>query len=350
MQNVKEILVNADTLLLQAMQRIERGKAQIVLVVDSDDRLIGAVTDGDVRRAILRGMSLDAPVLDVMSANPTTVAQGTTRDAAIALMKSKALHQLPVIDGERRVVDLITLDEALHTEREDTIVVLMAGGLGSRLRPLTDATPKPLLPIGGRPLLEITISNLARQGFGQFFVSINYKAEMFRDHFAKGEHLGVDIDYLQEDEAEKLGTAGALRLLPERPKAPVLVMNGDILTNFDARRLVQFHRDEGVAATMCVRSYEWQVPYGVVQMQDGRLIGLEEKPARSEFVNAGIYVLSPEALDHLPPVGAFDMPSLFGSVMQNIGKPAVYVLQDYWLDIGHIEDLQRARDSIHLFK
>jgi dTDP-glucose pyrophosphorylase/predicted transcriptional regulator len=350
MQSVKDILVTPDTLLLQAMQRIERGKAQIVLVVDSNDRLIGAVTDGDVRRAILRGVGLDAPVSSVMNANPTTVTQGTTRDAAIALMKSRALHQLPVLDSERRVVDLITLDEALRTEREDTIVVLMAGGLGSRLRPLTEATPKPLLPIGGRPLLEITISNLARQGFGRFFVSINYKADMFRDHFAQGQHLGVDIDYLQEDEAEKLGTAGALRLLPERPKAPVLVMNGDILTNIDARRLVQFHRDEGVAATMCVRSYEWRVPYGVVQMADGRLVSLEEKPTRAEFVNAGIYVLSPEALDHLPADGAVDMPALFANVMQNIGRPAVYVLQDYWLDIGHIEDLQRARDDIHLFK
>lgn len=350
MRTVSGLLIGPDTPLLQTMQRIEQGHAQIVLVVDGNDRLIGAVTDGDIRRAILRGTGLDAPVSTVMNANPTTVAQGTTRDAAIALMKKRALHQLPVIDAERRVVDLITLDEALRTEREDTIVVLMAGGLGSRLRPLTDATPKPLLPIGGRPLLEITISNLARQGFGKFFVSINYKAEMFRDHFAKGEHLGVEIDYLQEDEAEKLGTAGALRLLPERPKAPVLVMNGDILTNLDARRLVQFHREQGAAATMCVRSYEWRVPYGVVQMQDGRLVGLEEKPTRSEYVNAGIYVLSPEALDHLPESGAFDMPSLFGSVTQNVSPPAVYVLQDYWLDIGHFEDLQRARDDIHLFK
>ena len=204
------------------------------------------------------------------------------------------------------------------------------------------------MPIGGRPLLEITISNLARQGFGRFFVSVNYKANMFRDHFAKGQQLGVEIDYLEEE--EKLGTAGALRLLPERPKAPVLVINGDILTNLDARRLLQFHREERVPATMCVRTHEWRVPYGVVQMADGRLAGFEEKPIRAEFVNAGIYVLSPEALDHLPANGAVDMPTLFSNMVQGIGRPAVYVLNDYWLDIGHIEDLQRARDDINLFQ
>jgi dTDP-glucose pyrophosphorylase len=348
MKSLKDILVRPGTPILQTMQRIDTGSAQIVLVIDENDRLIGAVTDGDIRRAILGGVGLDSPIATVMNPNPTSIGRDATREEAIALMRSRAIHQIPVIDGERRVVDLITLDDVLRTDQEDSLVVLMAGGVGSRLRPLTEQTPKPLLPIGGRPLLEITISNLARQGFGRFFVSVNYKASMFRDHFAKGQRLGVEIDYLEEE--EKLGTAGALRLLPERPKGPVLVINGDILTNLDARRLIRFHRDERVPATMCVRSYEWRVPYGVVQMDDGRLAGFEEKPIRAEFVNAGIYVLSPEALDHLPPNGAVDMPTLFSNVVRGIGRPAVYVLNDYWLDIGHMEDLQRARDDIALFQ
>jgi dTDP-glucose pyrophosphorylase len=344
----QEICIAPDLPILQALQRIEQGAAQIVLVVDEQTRLLGTVTDGDVRRAILRGVGLDQPVSMVMNQNPLTVPSSTTQEAAMALMRARAVHQLPIVDDDGRVIDLITLDAALRAMREETIVVLMAGGLGSRLRPLTDSTPKPLLPIGGRPLLEITISTLARQGFGRFFVSVNYKADMFRHHFAEGKNFGVEIGYLEEN--ERLGTAGALRLLPERPSAPVLVMNGDILTNLDARQLVLFHRQQGTAATMCVREYEWRIPYGVVRMADGRLSEFEEKPSRREYVNAGIYVLSPEAIAQIPPEGALDMPALFRQVAQTIGPPAVYPLREYWLDIGHLDDLQRAQDDIHLFQ
>src|SRR6516164_8526906 len=218
MRAIQDIFVYPDTPIIQALQRIDQGAAQIVLVVDSADRLVGTVTDGDVRRAILRGIDLNASVAAIMNPNPLTIPTGTTREEAIVLMRNRAIHQLPVLNDERRVIDLLTLDAALNALREETIVVLMAGGLGGRLQPLTDSTPKPLLPIGGRPLLDITISNLARQGFGRFFVSINYKASMFREHFAQGKHLGVEIDYLEED--ERLGTAGALRLLPVQPTAP----------------------------------------------------------------------------------------------------------------------------------
>lgn len=348
MRQFDDLMTLAETPILKALNQIEKGAAQIALVTDAAGRLMGTLTDGDVRRGILRGIGLDAPVSAVINHNPVTVANGTTRDEAIVLMRDRGIHQLPVLDSERRVVDLITLDEALHSVREETLVVLMAGGLGSQLQPLTDTTPKPLLPLGDRPLLEITISNLARQGFGRFYVSINYKADMFRSHFARGKNLGVEIDYLQED--EKLGTAGALRLLPSRPAAPILVMNGDILTNLDARQLLLFHRQQDARATMCVREYEWRIPFGVVQMNDGHLAGFEEKPTRREFVNAGIYVLSPEALDQIPPSGYLDMPALFRNVAQIIGPPAIYPLREYWLDIGHLEDLRRAQEDIHLFK
>ncbi len=348
MRTIKDVFVSPDMPILGALQHIQKGAAQIVLVVDDAGRLIGTVTDGDVRRGILNRVVLDAPVSSVMNRSPITVAHDTTRDEALALMQRRGIHQLPVIDRERRVVDLITLDAALRESREETIVVLMAGGLGSRLRPLTDATPKPLLPIGGRPLLEITISVLARQGFGRFFVSINYKGDMFRSHLADGKHLGVEIGYLQED--EKLGTAGALRLLPSRPTAPILVMNGDILTNLDARQLMLFHRQQAACATMCVREYEWRIPFGVVQMNDGQLSGFEEKPTRREFVNAGIYVLSPEALDQIEPTGPMDMPSLFRNIAAKIGPPTVYPLREYWLDVGQLDDLRRAQEDIHLFQ
>ena len=293
----------------------------------------------------LRGKALQDPVSTVMNANPLTSGDGQSRDAAIVLMRDKLIHQLPVVDKDGRVVGLITLDGVLRELRQETLVVLMAGGLGTRLRPLTEATPKPLLPVGGRPLLEITIENLARQGFVNFALSVNYKAKMFRNHFGSGENLGVDIQYLQE--TERLGTAGALRLLPQRPTTPILMMNGDILTNLDARRLVQYHREHGAAITMCVREYEWKVPYGVVSMTNNyRVASLEEKPSRREFVNAGIYVVSPEALDHLPETGSIDMPNLIDKVGSVSGAAAVYPLHEYWLDIGHLDDLQRAQEDL----
>jgi dTDP-glucose pyrophosphorylase len=341
-QSVKDILISPEISILEAMQNIEKGSAQIALVVDESQCLLGTVTDGDIRRGILRGKKLEDRVSSVMNATPLTFLEGSSQDAANILMREKMIHQLPDIDTRGRVVSLITLDAVLRDLKEDTLVVLMAGGLGSRLRPLTESTPKPLLPVGGRPLLEITIDNLARQGFVRFAISVNYKAEMFEEYFGTGQKLGVEIQYLHE--RERLGTAGALGLLSERPEAPLLVMNGDILTNIDARRLAQFHREQGAPATMCVREYEWKLPYGVVSMsEDGRMARFEEKPSRREFVNAGIYMLSPEVLDHIPVSGAIDMPTLINQLAE---RPAVYPLHEYWLDIGQLDDLQRAQDDL----
>ena len=348
MHDFRNVFVPPSMTVLEAMQRLDKGAAQIVLVVNAQGRLLGTVTDGDTRRALLRGETLDVPVSGIMNRTPQTIGADASREQAISLMRARTIHQLPVVDAEGRVIELITLDEALREARQETLVVLMAGGIGSRLRPLTETTPKPLLPIGGRPLLEITITNLARQGFGRFLISVNYKANMFREFLADGKRLGVEIDYVEEN--EKLGTAGALRLLPTRPTAPVMVMNGDILTNFDALQLLSFHRAHGTAATLCVREYEWQIPYGVVQIEDGCLSAFNEKPTRREFISAGISMLSPEALDLIPSSGPFDMPALMQAVAAAGSPPAVYPLREYWLDIGHLEDFQRAQNDIQLLR
>jgi dTDP-glucose pyrophosphorylase/predicted transcriptional regulator len=344
MKDFRKILVQSDTPLLEAMQRLDKGAAQIVLVTDESGKLLGTVTDGDTRRALLRGVTLDVPVSTIMNRTPHTIGSEASREQAIALMRERTIHQLPVVDAAGLVVELITLDEALRGAQQKVLVVLMAGGLGNRLRPLTETTPKPLLPIGGRPLLEITITNLARQGFSHFLISVNYKANMFRDFLPDGKRLGVSLDYIEEN--ERLGTAGALRLLPTRPTEPILVMNGDILTNFDGQQLLSFHRAHGGIATLCVREYQWQIPYGVVQVEDGCLASIDEKPTRRELVSAGINMLSPEALDLIPPSGAFDMPALMEAVAAVGSPPAIYPLREYWLDIGHLEDLQRAQNDI----
>jgi dTDP-glucose pyrophosphorylase len=344
MKDFRKILVQPDVPVFEAMQRLDKGAMQIVLVIDERGKLLGTVTDGDTRRALLHGVTLDVPVSTIMNRTPHTIGSEASREQAIALMREHTIHQLPVVDATGLVVELITLDEALSGAQQKLLVVLMAGGLGSRLRPLTETTPKPLLPIGGRPLLEITITNLARQGFSHFLISVNYKANMFRDSLADGKRLGVNIDYIEEN--ERLGTAGALRLLPARPTEPILVMNGDILTNFDGQQLLSFHRAHGGIATLCVREYQWQIPYGVVQIEDGRLASFHEKPTRRELVSAGINMLSPEALDLIPPSGAFDMPALMEAAATAGSPPAIYPLREYWLDIGYLEDLQQAQNDI----
>jgi dTDP-glucose pyrophosphorylase/predicted transcriptional regulator len=347
MKDFQRILVQSDTSVLEAMKQLDNGAAQIVLVIDSDGRLLGTVTDGDTRRALLRGVALDVPVSTIMNKKPFTIGADASREQAIALMREHTIHQLPVVDAAGRVMELITLDEALRGAQQETLVVLMAGGLGSRLRPLTETTPKPLLQIGGRPLLEIAITNLARQGFSRFLISVNYKADMFREFLTDGKRLGVQLEYLEEH--ERLGTAGALRLMPEQPTSPILVMNGDILTNLDARQLLHFHGNHGATATMCVREYQWQIPYGVVQIKDGRLASINEKPTRREFVSAGINVLSPAALELIPRSGPFDMPALMEAIAAAGSPPAIYPLREYWLDIGHLEDLKQAQDDIVTF-
>jgi NDP-sugar pyrophosphorylase family protein len=222
----------------------------------------------------------------------------------------------------------------------DNWVVLMAGGLGSRLRPLTDECPKPMLRVGNKPLLETIIETFIEQGFRRFFISVNYMADTIKEYFGDGSRWGAEIQYLEE--TSRLGTAGALSLLPEKPQAPLLVMNGDLLTKINFRQLLDFHREHHAQGTMCVREYEFQVPYGVVKMDHHRITGFEEKPIQRYFVNAGIYVLEPQALQHIPHGVFFDMPSLFQTLMADRQEAVVFPIREYWLDIGHMADYDRA--------
>lgn len=343
MTSFHSVLLQADQSILDAVKTIEAGSLQIALVVDMAGILVGTVTDGDVRRGLLRGVRLDDSVTQVMNREPKTIRQSLGRDEALRLMRRLEIHQLPVIDELGRVVGLELLDELIRPPVQDTWVVLMAGGLGTRLMPLTQATPKPLLPVGGKPLIETIIGNFIDQGFERFFLSVNYKAEMFRSHFGDGSQLGVRIEYLEENQA--LGTAGALSLLPEPPPGPVIVMNGDLLTSIDFRHLLNFHRDQRGAATMCVREYSFQVPYGVVEIDGHRLTRITEKPVQSFFVSAGIYVLEPDVLGLIPPGTFFNMPDLFDAAAAAERETLAFPIREYWLDIGRFDDLERARSE-----
>jgi len=339
----KTTLVAPTDNILKAIKVIDDAALQIALVVDTQSRLLGTVTDGDVRRAILRGVPMDAPVAEIMNGKPRLA---TTRDDPkdlLDLMHQIQLRQLPLVDDGGQLVGLVTLDGLLRTIQEhDNWVVIMAGGLGTRLRPLTETLPKPLIPVGGKPILETIVENLAIQGFRKLFLSVNYMAEKVRAHFGDGSRWNVEIKYLHE--TERLGTAGALNLLPERPTSPILVMNADLLTKVNFRALLDFHNEHNATATMSVREYDFQVPYGVVQFdENNRMTGIDEKPVHKFFVNAGIYALSPQALDVLPPQrGYFDMPELFHHLVERDQPTCVFPVRELWIDIGRLEDLQRA--------
>lgn len=340
MNRWKEVLLSPHTSLREAVQIIDDNATQIVLVVDENRLLLGSITDGDIRRAILKGTGLAETVQSVMNTMPTTAREDESRENILAEMKRKTLHQMPLVDQDGRVVGLVTLDELINTPAKKNRVVLMAGGLGSRLRPLTNECPKPMLHVGGKPLLETILINFIEHGFCHFYISIRYMSEVVKSYFGDGSRWGVDISYLYED--QRLGTAGALSLLPKKPAEPIIVMNGDLLTKVNFSQLLDFHTEHNADATMCVREYDFQVPYGVVKIDKYRIIGIDEKPTHRFFINAGIYVLEPSTLDLISPNTFFDMPSMFEVLIEKKKETVVFPVREYWLDIGHMADFDRA--------
>ncbi|MGA7802785.1 MAG: nucleotidyltransferase family protein [Gammaproteobacteria bacterium] len=340
MKSWKDVTVGLDTTIRETIERIDASSAQIALVCDAGNHLLGTVTDGDVRRGILRGVRLETPVREIMNTRPTKAGPNDDRGIILEIMKKKLLRQIPIVDGANCVLGLETLDELLRPEQRDSVVVIMAGGLGMRLRPLTEECPKPMLPIGGRPILETILCNFVEYNFRRFYISVNYMAERISEYFGDGSKWGAEIHYIHED--RKLGTAGALSLLPIRPNDPFIVMNGDVLTKVNFDHLLDFHSGHAAQGTMCVREYDFEVPYGVVNIQDNRISDIDEKPVHRFFVNAGIYVLEPSVLDHIEPQTHLDMPDLFKKLMRAGRETAAFPIREYWMDIGRHADLERA--------
>lgn len=336
----KEILVLPETPIREAIRVLDKSAKQILLVVDGENRLMGTVTDGDIRRGILKGLSLDEHTDKIMGSSPTVARVGDDRQSILAMMRKKKLHHIPIVNEQHQVTGIEFLEELIQPHLKENWVVLMAGGLGSRLRPLTNDCPKPMLKVGNKPLLETILENFIEYGFRHFYISVNYMADMVKDYFGDGARWGVEIRYLEED--QKLGTAGALSLLPNKPQAPLLVMNGDVLTKVNFRQLLDFHATHDSMATMCVREYDFQVPYGVVRIEKHRITGIDEKPVQRFFVNAGIYVLAPEALQAIPAGQFYDMPTLFESLIAKGEETVVFPIREYWLDIGQLADYDRA--------
>jgi dTDP-glucose pyrophosphorylase len=339
MKNWQAALIGPGANFRDALKAIDATGAGMALIVDGDRRLIGVLSDGDLRRALIRGAGLEDPAVSAANREPLCIDQHQDRAATLAMLRAHSLRQLPVLDAERRVVGLTTVSDYLNIPVRSNPVVIMAGGKGERLAELTRDTPKPMLKVGPRPILDTIVSNLAGQGFRHFWLAVNYKAEQIERHFGDGSALGLDIRYLRE--ARPLGTCGALSLLP-RPDEPFIVANGDVLAKADYGHVLDSHLQAAADATVVVRDYQMQVPFGVVNADDEQILAIEEKPIQNYTISAGAYVLSPQVLNLVPPNAYHDMPTLIAEMILSRMAVRQQRAEGYWMDIGRPPDYAQA--------
>ena len=348
MHNWEKSILKESNTMQEAVQVLDEEALRIVMIVDNDYKLIGTITDGDIRRGLLRHLPMNTSLSEVMFREPTVASVEDDRDKILMQMKALDLMQIPLLDKEKRVVGLETIKHILENNRYENPVFLMAGGFGKRLRPLTNNTPKPLLKVGSKPILESILEQFIDAGFYNFYISTHFKAQMVKDYFGDGSKWNVNINYVFEE--KPLGTAGSLGLLPKNLlDLPILIMNGDLLTKVDFVELLNFHNRLNGDATMCVREYDFQVPYGVVKSKDHIITSIEEKPRHSFFVNAGIYVLNSSMLDNIDGQSYLDMPELIQRQIDNSGQVTLFPIHEYWMDIGRIDQFKKAQQDYNNF-
>lgn len=336
----KACTIGVNGTIREAMMSLEKSGLEVVLVTDDQKMLLGIMTDGDIRRALLAGSSLESPLGNCINRDFIRVSPMAGRTQIVDLMQARGISQLPITNEMGQLVGLHTLREILGAVERDNWAVIMAGGRGERLRPITDSLPKPMIRVAGRPILERIILHLVGFGIRRIFVSVNYKARMVEDYFSDGKALGCEIQYLKEN--EPLGTGGALSLLPEKPPHAILVLNGDVLSQFDVAGMLSFHENGNYRATVAVHDYVHTVPYGVVETREDYITGLREKPAKIWLVNAGIYTLDPVLLDRVPRQTFFPLPSLVEECLEKGESVGAFRINGDWLDVGKHRDLKIA--------
>ena len=343
MKNIENLLITENITIKEALKVIDKGAIRIALVVDENNKLLGTLSDGDIRRGLLKNHTLEDSIKELYFKTPITALYSESKERIIQKAIKNEVYQIPIVDENNYLLDIINLATLLTVTKKRNRVILMAGGLGTRLRPLTEDIPKPMLKVGNKPILETIIKNFASHGFVNITISLNYKAEIIREYFKDGSDFGVNIDYVEEN--TRLGTAGALSLLKEQPNEPFFVMNADLLTDVNFSNLLDFHCFGNANATMCVREYEYQIPYGVIEIENSSIASIVEKPIKKFFVNAGIYVLSPNIFEFIPKNEFFDMPTLFNILIEKEKKVLSFPIHEYWLDIGRIEEYKKANEE-----
>ena len=342
MYKIDEIKINQNASIKEALEVIDKGAIKVAVVLSDDGLLLGMLNDGDIRRALLKGMSLDDSIAGIINKHPVVANINDTKERILELANEKKLHQIPIISNGK-LIGIQDIREFLAPKNKPNKVILMVGGLGTRLRPLTNDVPKPMLDVGNKPILHTIVENFAKYGYTDIIMCVNYKSEIIKEYFGNGDKFGVKIEYVLE--SQRMGTAGALSLLQKRPKDDFFVMNGDLLTNVNFEYLHEYHKDSNALASICIRKYEMQVPYGVVNVRANKVTSIEEKPTQSFFVSAGIYMFSPIVLDFIPKGVFYDMPTLFGELLKQGFAVYPFFIREYWLDIGKMDEYRRANDE-----
>ena len=347
MKNINKIKLTINATIKEVLQIIDTGAIKFAIVVDDDNKLLGTITDGDIRRAILNGKNLEDSIENIYFKKPRVVHVDTTTEEIINICTTHKIYQIPVVDSKNRVVGIKMLSEILKPKEYKNKVVLMVGGLGTRLRPLTDTTPKPMLRVGGKPILQTIVEKFVSYGFVNIIMCTGYKSNIIKKFFKDGSQFGAKIEYIVED--KRMGTAGALTLLQDEQKSkePFFVMNGDLLTNVNFENMLDFHTAQKAKATMCVREYDVQIPYGVVDVKNSKITSIIEKPVHKFFVNAGIYMLDISCVELIPKNEFYDMPTLFEKLITINKKAISFPLREYWLDIGRMDEFKQANEEYH---
>lgn len=340
------VCVTMDSTVRETMAAIDAGAVEIAIVVDDDARVIGTLSDGDVRRALLSGAGLEDPAGRFVQRKFTWVGAGTGRAGVLDIMRARFVSQVPVLDDRGHLVGLHVMHEILGVPERQNSAVVMAGGRGTRLSPLTEHLPKPMMPVAGRPILERIVLHLVGYGVPVVYLAVNYLADVIIDHFGEGERFGCEIRYLREDPDRPLGSAGALTLLPRSEldrSLPLLVMNGDLVTQFDVDSVLRSHDEEEHRITVGIRKYSHDVPFGVVALDGSRIVRLEEKPRHIWDVSAGVYVVAPDLVADLEPGTNREMTQIVAGCLDKGDRVGAYLLEDDWIDVGRMEELKRAR-------
>ena len=343
MKSYQNILLTPTSTIKEALKIIDSGAMKLAIVIDEDEKLIGTLTDGDIRRGLLGDLTLNDSIETIIYKTPTVCNIEDTKEKILEVAIAKKLYQIPIVDNDGKLIGIEEVDELLKAKYKSNKVVLMVGGLGTRLYPLTKNTPKPMLKVGNKPILETIILNFKKYGFTDIILGVSYKSEIIENYFGDGSNFGVSIKYIHEE--KRMGTAGALSLIRDELNEPFFVMNGDLLTNINFEHMMDYHIQNSSTATMGVREYDFQIPYGVVHVDGINIKSIEEKPVHNFYVSGGVYVLNPDSLRYIPQNEYFDMPTLFENIIANGKKSISFPIREYWLDIGRIEEFEKANNE-----
>ena len=341
----RQTLMSVNTTLGEAVLNLDQSGLRIILITDNSGFLLGTITDGDIRRGLLKGLNLASPVTQIINNKPLVVTASLNKDLVMQIMAANKIYQIPIVNEHHHVIGLHLWDQIMVSQPRENVMIIMAGGLGKRLHPYTEQCPKPMLLVAGKPMLEHIVNNAKSEGFTRLIIAINYLGHIIKDYFSDGEKFGVQISYIEEQ--EPLGTAGALSLLTSLPDAPIVVTNGDVISDIKYGEVLDFHVRNYADATMALRSHELQIPYGVVQTRGIEIVGIDEKPILRNNINAGIYVISPSALNILSASSYCDMPNFIEDLIVNSYRIIAYPVHEPWLDVGRPEDLRIANEALN---